>query len=73
MKSSHVQQCLDRRYGAQTDLVGFFYLLHVIIGRALHWLQLLLHLQRFTAMDISLLFKKFDRLRQLAFLLLSLG
>ena len=73
MRDSHVQQRLDRRHSAQTDLVGFFYFLHVIIGRALYWLQLLLHLQRFTAMGISFLFKEFDRLRQLAFLLLSLG
>jgi len=35
---------LDSRYGAQANLVGFFYLLDVLIGRALYWLQLLFHL-----------------------------
>ena len=73
MKSLHTQQRLDRRYSTQADLIGFFYLFGVFIGRAFHQLQLLLHLQRFTAMDVSLLFKEFDCLRPLAFLLLSLG
>ena len=73
MKNFDVQQSLDRRYGAQTDLIGFFYLLYVVIGRTFHRLQLLLHLKCFAGLDISLLFKNLDRLRQLTFFLSSLG
>jgi len=73
MKSSRVQQSLDSRYGAQADLVGFFYLLDIFIGITLHWPQLLLHLQRLASLDVLFLLKNFDHLRQLAFFLLSLG
>ena len=73
MKSSYIQQSLDGRYGAQTDLIDFFYLLDVFIGRALHWFQLLLHLQCLVGLDVSLLFEGLDRFGQLTFFLLSLG
>jgi len=36
MESSYVQQGWDGRYGAQMDLMGFFYLPDVFIRRALH-------------------------------------
>ena len=60
MKSSWVQQCLDRRYGAQTDLVSILYLLQIVIGGAFHRLQLVFHLQRLTAVNVSFLLEKLD-------------
>ena len=72
MKSSYIQQGLDGRYGAQVDLVGFFYLPDVFIGRTLNRLQLLLHLQCLTGLDITFLLKGLDHFRQLAFFLLGL-
>ena len=73
MKSSQIQQSLNSRYGAQANLVGFFYLPDVLIGRALYWLQLLFHLQSLTSLDVSFLLKSLEHLRQLAFFLLSLS
>jgi len=71
MKASCVQQRLDRRYGAQPDLVGFFYLLYVVIGRVFYRFQLL-QLQCFATMGVSFLFKKFDGLWQLTLFLSGL-
>ena len=73
MKSSCIQQGLDGRYSAQANLIGFFYLFDIFIGRAFHQFQLLLHLQCLASLDVSLLFKGLDHLRQLTFFLLSLG
>ena len=73
MKSLYIQQGLDRRYGTQTNLIGFFYLFDVFIGRALHWLQLLLHLQCLAGLNVSLSFEGLDRFGQLIFFLPSLG
>jgi len=73
MKSSQIQQGLDGRYGAQTNLVGLFYLSGVLIGRTLYWPQLLFHLQCLTSLDVSFLLKSLEHLRQLAFFLLSLS
>ena len=63
MESSYTQQGLDSRYGAQTDLIGLFYLPDVFIDRALHWLQLLLHLQCLAGLNVSFLLEGLDRLR----------
>jgi len=73
MKSLQIQQGLNGRYGAQENLVRFFYLLDVLIGRTLYWLPLLFHLQCPTSLDVSFLLNSLERLRQLAFFLLSLG
>ena len=67
MKSLYIQQSLDRRYSAQTNLIDFFYFLDVFIGRTLHWLQLLLHLQCLAGLNLSLLFEDLDHFRQLTF------
>ena len=73
MKSSYIQQGLDGQYSAQTNLIGFFYLLDIFVGRAFHWFQFFLHLQCLASLDVSLLFEGLDHLRQLTFFLLSLG
>ena len=57
MKSSQVQQSLDSRYGAQTDLIGNFYLSNVFVGWTLCRLELLLHLQCVASLDVSFLLK----------------
>ena len=72
MKASCAQQRLDCWYGAQPDLVGFLDFLHVVIGRTLYRLQLLLQLQSFATMGVSFLFQKLDSLWQLTFFLLGL-
>ena len=73
MKSSLVQQSLDGRYGAQTNLVGLLYLSDVFIGRTFHQLQLLLHEQCLASLNVSLLLKSIERIGQLAFFLLGLS
>ena len=73
MRSSWVQQCPDRRYGAQMDLVGVLYLFQIVISRAFYRLQLFLQQKFLATMDISFLLKKLDCLRQLAFLRSDLG
>jgi len=65
-------QRLYRRYGVQSNLVGFFYLLYVVIGRTFYRLQLL-QLQCFATMGVSFLFKELDGLWQLTLFLLGLG
>ena len=73
MRASCVQQRLDRRYGAQLDLVGYFYLSDIVIGRTFYRLQLLLQLQRLATVGISFLLEELDGLWQLALLLLGFG
>jgi len=73
MKSLCTQRGLNCRYSTQSNLISFFYLPDVFIGRTFHWFQLLLQLQRLASLDISLLFESLDRFGQLAFFLLNLG
>jgi len=63
MKSSQIQKSLDSGYGPQMDLVGFFYLPDILIGRTFYWLQFLLHLQCFTGFDVSFMLENLELLR----------